>query len=57
MRYVRTNKNNDYDGRLEPKSRIVTPGDMGPDGHLSVEDGGFKTDAPTCPQTAFHLRI
>ena len=57
MRYVRTNKNREDDGKLKAKSRIVTPGDRDPDEHLSVEDGGFKTDAPTCPQTAFHLLI
>ena len=44
MRYVRTNKSKD-EQTLEAKSRIVTPGDVDPDGHLCVEDGGFKTDA------------
>ena len=37
------------------KSRIVTPGDVDPDGEIPVEDGGFRTDAPTCPQIGFHL--
>ena len=55
MRYVRTNKNKQEDGPLEAKSRIVTPGDVDPDGDIPVEDGGFRTDAPTCPQVAFHL--
>ena len=26
-----------------------------PDGDTPVEDGGFRTDAPTCPQLAFHM--
>ena len=47
MRFIRTNKNKDESGPLEPKSRIVTPGDIDPNGDLSVEDGGFRTDAPT----------
>ena len=55
MRFVRTNKNKEETGPLEPKSRIVTPGDVDPDGDIPVEDGGFRTDAPTCPQVAFHL--
>ena len=54
MRYVRTNKNKDEEGDLEAKSRIVTPGDVDPDGDIPVEDGGFRTDAPTCSQLAFH---
>ena len=52
---MRTNKNKDEDGPLEAKSRIVTPGDVDPDGHLAVEDGGFKTDAPTCGQLGLNL--
>ena len=55
MRYVRTNKNKEEHGSLEAKSRIVTPGDVDPDGDVPVEDGGFRTDAPTCPQVAFHM--
>ena len=55
MRYVRTNKNKEEDAELLAKSRIVTPGDVDPDGEIAVEDGGFRTDAPTCPQIAFHL--
>ena len=55
MRFVRTNKNKDDAGPLEAKSRIVTPGDVDPDGDIPVEDGGFRTDAPTCPQLAFHM--
>ena len=43
------------DKELIPKSRIVTPGDVDPDGDIPVEAGGFRTDAPTCPQAAFHL--
>ena len=53
MRYVRTNKAKEGEP-LQPKSRIVTPGDVDPDGEKPVEDGGFRTDAPTCPQIAFH---
>jgi hypothetical protein len=55
-RYVRTNK--DKSGiatNLQSKSRIVVPGDVDPDGDDAVEDGGFRTDAPTAPQLAFHL--
>ena len=55
MRYVRTNKNKEDEGTLEAKSRIVTPGDVDPDGDIPVEEGGFRTDAPTCPQVAFHM--
>ena len=55
MRFVRTNKNKEDDGPLEAKSRIVTPGDVDPDGDIPVEEGGFRTDAPTCPQVAFHF--
>ena len=55
MLFVRTNKNKDETGPLEPKSRIVTPGDVDPDGDVAVEDGGFRTYAPTCPPVAFHL--
>ena len=54
MRYVRTNKNKTEEDLLA-KSRIVTPGDVDPDGDIPVEDGGFRTDAPTCPQIGFHL--
>ena len=54
MRYVRTNKSKE-ELELEAKSRIVTPGDVDPDGDVPYEDGGFRTDAPTCPQLAFHL--
>ena len=56
MRYVRTNKS-ETDDELIAKSRIVTPGDVDPDGEITVEDGGFRTDAPTCPQMAFHLLL
>ena len=35
----------------------MTPGDVDPDGEITVEDGGFRTDAPTCPQMAFHLLL
>ena len=54
LRYVRTNKS-DKENELIAKSRMVTPGDVDPDGDIPVEAGGFRTDAPTCPQVAFHL--
>ena len=54
VRYVRTNKNK-IEEDLVAKSRIVTPGDVDPDGDVPVEDGGFRTDGPTCPQIGFHL--
>ena len=56
MRYVRVNKS-ETDDELIAKSRIVTPGDVDPDGEITVEDGGLRTDAPTCPQMAFHLLL
>ena len=54
-RYVRTNKALTEEEGLIAKSRIVLPGDVDPDGDVPVEEGGFRTDAPTCPQVAFHL--
>ena len=53
MRSGRTDKSGGA-GPLEAKCRYVTPGDCDPDGTLPIEDGGFRTDAPTCPQVAFH---
>ena len=53
-RYVRTNKSK-KETELIAKSRIVVPGDVDPDGDIAVEEGGFRTDAPTAPQLAFHL--
>ena len=53
-RYVRTNKDKTGD-TLQAKSRIVVPGDVDPDGETPVEEGGFRTDAPTCPQIGLHL--
>ena len=41
MRYVRTNKS-ETDDELIAKSRIVTHGDVDPDGEITVEDGGFR---------------
>ena len=38
MRFVRTNKSK-IEEILEAKSRIVTPGDVDPDGDIPVEDG------------------
>ena len=31
---------------LQAKSRLVTPGDVDPDGAKPVEEGGVRTDAP-----------
>ena len=55
FRYVRTNKAETETDPLQAKSRIVVPGDVDPDGDIPLEEGGFRTDAPTCPQIAFHL--
>ena len=56
LRFVRTNKDKSGDDAyLEAKSRLVIPGHVDPDGDIPVEDGGFRTDAPTAPQLAFHL--
>ena len=41
MRKVLTNKNKKENGKLEAKTRLVTPGDVDPDGETPVEDGGF----------------
>ena len=50
LRHVRTNKDKSgIDGNLEAKSRFVVPGHVDPDGEVPVEEGGFKTDAPTAP--------
>lgn len=56
MRKVITNKNKEENGKLETKTRLVTPGDVDPDGEIPVEDGGVRIGAPTCPQLAFHIR-
>ena len=50
---VRTDKNQG-EGDLAAKSRIVLPGDVHPGGHLLTEEGGYRTDAPTASQIAFH---
>ena len=56
LRYVRTNKDkSNKEENLVAKSRIVLPGHVDPDGDIPVEDGGFRTDAPTAPQIAFHM--
>lgn len=47
-------KNNEGNDMPEAKTRLVTPGDVGPDGDIPVEDGGFRTDTPTYPQVALH---
>ena len=55
-RFVRTDKSKTgKEEDLQAKSRIVVPGDVDPDGETAVEEGGFRTDAPTAPQLAFHL--
>ena len=53
-RFVRTNKTKNPSD-LEPKSRIVFPGDVDVDAGKLPEDGGFRTDSPTSPQVAFHV--
>ena len=55
MRRVLTIQNTEDNGMREAKTRLVTPGDVEPDGEIPVEDGGFRTGAPTCPQFAFHI--
>lgn len=55
MRKVLTNKDKEGHGVREAKTRLVTPGDVDPDGELPVEDGGVNTDAPTCLQLALHI--
>jgi hypothetical protein len=56
FRWVRTNKDKTgEDINLEAKSRLVTPGDVDPDGEVPVEAGGFRTDAPSAPQLGFHM--
>lgn len=55
MRKVLTNKNQKEHRVFEANTRLVTLGDVDPDGEIPVEDGGFRTDTPTCPQLAFHI--
>ena len=52
-RYVHTDKNGG-EGLLSAKSRMIPPGDCDPDGDKPIEEGGFRTDAPTCAQISFH---
>ncbi len=54
FRFIRTNKDKSGDD-LIAKSRIVTPGHVDPDGDVPIEHGGFRTDAPTASQLAFHM--
>ena len=42
------------EGDLEAKCRMILPGDCDPDGDKPVEEGGYRIDAPTCAQIAFH---
>ena len=46
LRMVRTNKASSQLAPLIAKSRLVVPG------HLDPQLGEFRTDSPTCPQTA-----
>ena len=48
-RYVHIEKNIG-----EKKSRMILPGDCDPDGDKPIEEGGFRTDAPTCAHISFH---
>ena len=52
-RKVLTNKSQ-LEGELDAKSRLVLLGDVDPDGDKPIEEGGYRTDAPTTPQIAFH---
>ena len=54
-RFVRTNKNKDEQAELTAKSRLVVPGHRDPDGGKAHDEGGFRTDAPTCPQLSLHI--
>lgn len=49
---VFTNKHKEDTCTLEANTRRVTPGGVGLHGDIYVEDGGFRTDAPICPQLA-----
>ena len=53
-RFVYTNKSKDG-SELIAKSRMVIPGHVDPDGEKLVDEGGFRTDAPTASQTSLHL--
>ncbi len=56
VRYVRTNEDKSgEDENLIAKSRLVVPGHVDTDGEVPVEDGGFRTDAPTASQLDFHM--
>lgn len=52
-RMIYTKKNKD-DEDLKAKARMVMPGHVDPDGEVTVEEGGFRTDAPTCNPVAFN---
>ena len=55
-RFLYTNKSKDM-SELIAKGRMVMPGHRDPDGDIPVVEGGFRTDAPTCGQTALHMLI
>ncbi len=56
LRYVCTNKDKSgEDENIIAKSRLVVPGHVDPDGEVPVEEGGFRTDASTASQLAFHM--
>ena len=55
-RFVRTNKSKS-DDELLAKSRLVLPGHVDPDKSKPLEDGGFRTDAPTAPQLGLHILL
>ena len=55
MRTNKTTGNALDSANLIAKSRFIIPGNVDPDGAKPVEEGGFRTDAPTTHQLAMHL--
>ena len=45
---------NQGEGDSNAKSRWVLPGGVDPDEDKPTEEGGYRTDAPTASQIAFH---
>ena len=52
-RFVHTDNSQGL-GELQAKCRMILLGDCDPDGDKPIEEGGFRTDAPTCAQISFH---
>ena len=53
-RFVHTDKSGGIGENLCAKCRMILLGDCDLDGDKPIEEGGFRTDAPTCPQISFH---